>query len=90
MADEFDIASDNEIAERERATNVTRHKLQPEVHPAFDGEHCVECSEKMPSTRLFMGRGIVIAVCLEISTTRKRVTSVRTTRLRVVLIAAHE
>ena len=37
-----------------------------------------------------MGRGIVIAVCLEISTTRKRVTSVRTTRLRVVLIAAHE
>ena len=56
MADEFDIASDNEIAERERATNVTRHKLQPEVHPAFDGEHCVECSEKMPSTRLFMGR----------------------------------
>ena len=36
------------------------------------------------------GWGDFFAVCYEISTTRKRVISVRTTRLRVVLIAAHE
>ncbi len=37
-----------------------------------------------------MGPGKNAAVRYEISTTCKRVISVRTTRLRVVLIAAHE
>ena len=37
-----------------------------------------------------MGRGEFDAVCFKLSTTRKRVISVRATRLRVVLIAAHE
>ena len=37
-----------------------------------------------------MGRGISAAECYEIRTTRQRVISVRTTRWRVVLIAAHE
>ena len=56
MADEFDRASDIEIAEREQATEITRRKLQPEIHSDFDGKNCVECAEELHSTRLVMGR----------------------------------
>ena len=56
MVDEFDRASDIEIAEREQSTEITRRKLRPEVHHDFDGKHCVDCDEELPIKRLVMGR----------------------------------
>lgn len=39
-----------EIAVRARALNA------PETHPDFDGEHCVECDEVIPTARLILRR----------------------------------
>ena len=47
-------------------------------------------SEDSQLAVIIHGSGKLVAVCYEISTTRKRVISMRATRLRVVLIVAHE
>jgi hypothetical protein len=30
--------------------------LAPQTHPDFDGEHCVECGDDMPASRLLFRR----------------------------------
>jgi RNA polymerase-binding transcription factor DksA len=52
VEDPIDHASD--IAERLRsaAEQAIRREAGPEIHPDFDGVHCVDCNGDMPIERL--------------------------------------
>lgn len=54
--DEAEIASALEIGFIAHALEMHKSKVAPESHPDFDGEHCVDCDEKIHEVRLTMGR----------------------------------
>lgn len=56
MPDEFDRASDIELAHREEAVRVALQQDVPQRHAMFDGQHCVECEVALPAVRLQMQR----------------------------------
>lgn len=56
MSDPNDDATEIEIAERHNAIQAAILGNQPQTHPDFDGEHCVECGDAIPKVRLLMCR----------------------------------
>jgi RNA polymerase-binding transcription factor DksA len=56
MPDDYDVASEVELAQREKAIAETRARNAPETHPDFDGTHCVDCDDEIPEQRLFLGK----------------------------------
>jgi len=56
VADLIDKASDVIEACTEEAERRIRKQAMPEVHPDFDGQHCVDCEEPIHFVRLEMGR----------------------------------
>jgi len=56
MPDLADIASDWIEQHQADAERHARGKSQPESHPDFDGEHCVDCGDEIPIERLKMGK----------------------------------
>lgn len=55
-ADENERASLIEEQFTDAALEAARAKARPESHPDFDGAHCVECADAIPSARLALGR----------------------------------
>lgn len=54
--DEAEIASALEIGFIAHALEMHKAKVAPESHPDFDGEHCVDCDDKIHEVRLTMGK----------------------------------
>jgi phage/conjugal plasmid C-4 type zinc finger TraR family protein len=54
--DESDRATQVEEAFTDAALEAARERAKPEVHPDFDGVHCVDCDEPIPKPRLAMGK----------------------------------
>lgn len=54
--DDGEIASVNELNHIIHALKNHKAKVAPETHPDFDGNHCIECGEKIPEKRLNLGR----------------------------------
>lgn len=52
--DEADIASALEAGFIAQALEKHKEKVAPETHPDFDGTHCIDCGEPIPSLRLAM------------------------------------
>ena len=55
-ADENDRASNAEFIHNQDSLERVRALVKPEIHPDFDGAHCVECGESMPKQRLVLGK----------------------------------
>jgi RNA polymerase-binding transcription factor DksA len=56
LTDDSDRASAIEAQFNEDALEEARRKTAPETSPDFDGKHCIECGEKIPSARLKLGK----------------------------------
>ncbi len=56
MADEADNAQSMIDAENDNGVDRSRAALKPELHPGFDGQHCVDCDDELPPLRLAMKR----------------------------------
>lgn len=56
MADVADQAQDVNELHQELSLSRQRAKVLPELHPDFDGEHCVDCETPIPAKRLEWGR----------------------------------
>lgn len=55
-SDNLDEAAELQQKLNDSATAKVRNKLAPEIHPDFDGKHCVDCADDMPKLRLKMRR----------------------------------
>lgn len=56
MSDLLDEASELEHTLRETGVSAVRQLVKPELHPDFDGVHCVDCEVVIHPTRLKMGK----------------------------------
>lgn len=56
LADELEVASQQEALRTLSSVKDIQMKLAPQKHPDFDGEHCLECGADMPTQRLTDGR----------------------------------
>ena len=54
VGDETDMAQHLQLREQAEIQRRARLMNQPETHPDFDGEHCVECDVEIPVARLLM------------------------------------
>ena len=54
--DEADQAAMIQMAENAKALAKVKARLAPEMHPNFDGKHCIECGDKIPKLRLEMAK----------------------------------
>lgn len=54
-ADEDKAALLQESLNQQGIANVAARNA-PETHPDFDGKHCIDCDDLMPTERLAMGR----------------------------------
>ena len=52
MADPADLGNDRAAQQLDAALSRVLSKSAPETHPDFDGEHCIECNEPIPTGRL--------------------------------------
>lgn len=56
MPDQFDQATDIEMAQRDEALRAALRPDRPQRHVDFDGENCVSCAMPIPAKRLEMKR----------------------------------
>lgn len=56
MPDIFDEAQELELIAREKDIAAARALAQPETHPDFDGQHCVDCDDPIHPKRLQLGK----------------------------------
>jgi RNA polymerase-binding transcription factor DksA len=56
MADFIDDAQAVNELHQEVSLRNQQAKVQPESHPDFDGQHCVDCTDLIPLARLAWGR----------------------------------
>ncbi len=70
MSDPNDEATEIEIAERHSAIQAAIANNQPQTHPDFDGESCLDCGEEIPELRLSMGK--IRCVYCQTATEQKR------------------
>jgi len=70
LTDDSDRASAIEAQFNEDALEEARRKIVPETSPDFDGKHCIECGEKIPSARLKLGK----IRCIDCQTVREQKT----------------
>lgn len=54
--DETDYAQHLQLMEQADISRRARELNRPQVHPDFDGEHCIECDIQIPPARLQAGR----------------------------------
>lgn len=54
--DEVDAAQMLQIAQNNMLIEEHSKKLEPEKHPDFDGETCIDCGDDIPKERLAWGR----------------------------------
>lgn len=54
--DETDYAQHLQLMEQADISRRARELNRPQVHPDFDGEHCIECDIQIPQARLQAGR----------------------------------
>lgn len=52
----MELAAVQEQTQREHAARQVAERNKQEVHPDFDGVHCVRCDDAIPSERLDMGK----------------------------------
>lgn len=55
-ADEFEVASQQEALRTLSSVKDVQKLLEPQKHPDFDDEHCLDCHADMPQQRLTDGR----------------------------------
>ena len=72
MADIADIANEVVAQCTMEAERRARIKWQPEFHPEFDGYHCVECGEQIPTLRLAQRRVRCVACQTEVERVKER------------------
>lgn len=56
MSKVFDEASELEQTLRDSGVAAARQLAQPETHPDFDGQHCVDCDDPIHPRRLELGK----------------------------------
>lgn len=70
--DETDYAQHLQLMEQADVSRRARELNRPQVHPDFDGMHCVECDIEIPKLRLDAGRVRCVECQQEIETESKR------------------
>lgn len=55
-ADVIDYANDLVEVATEDALRRVQKRNEPETHPDFDGQSCVECWVRIPEARLLLGK----------------------------------
>lgn len=70
--DETDYAQHLQLMEQAEVSRRARELNRPQVHPDFDGVHCVECDIEIPKLRLDAGRVRCVECQQEIETESKR------------------
>jgi len=51
-----DKAQEQAAQSAEDALAAVRRRLEPQQHPNFDGQHCIDCAAQLPYARRAAGR----------------------------------
>jgi len=70
VPDLADLASDHIEWHQADSERQARGHSAPEVHPGFDGAHCVDCEDEIPTERLKLGK-VRCVNCQEILESKK-------------------